>query len=341
MAILGFWGFASGERRAAQHGWIEVPYSDIYFPYVTAQSALDNGYGLYLTLPSGASAKVPGTFSLATAYLAFDLYYTAGIGTYDRCIMRFLNSTGQNLFALNQVTARNLRVIAGSIDANSSGTYALSTKHKIRIKYTPSDTNGEIKLWVGTDLVFDYTGVDTASNTVGNVTGVVFGDNSAFSSGNFWIGSVVLDDAAVPSAKWRIGKKVPNGAGYATNMNSLGGGSNWSEVDEIPPDPSKGVYDNSVSQLDAYALATLSGQVDTVQAVKAVASVEKQGQCTPANMRLGVRSSSADYFGSDEALDTYYRRLPQEKVWLTDPADSQPWTPTKVGGLQALIETRT
>lgn len=146
----------------------------------------------------------------------------------------------------------------------------------------------------------------------------------------------VNDNAGSLNTSWpgdeKIRLLVPTGAGDLTQLSRGGAdsGSNWSQVDEVPPTGGTDyVTGASAGLTDLYA--TTDFPVAAVSAISVLAQVANSDGAG-GTVNLPVKTTGAQSDGSAYALTaawTYQTRLLE-----TDPTDAAAWTSAKLAALQ-------
>jgi len=110
-------------------------------------------------------------------------------------------------------------------------------------------------------------------------------------------------------------------------------GSNYACVDEKPPSETDYIAVNHIGNVDTYAAGNLVGTIGQVKCVQLQALAIVEGEPTPTNLQLAIRSGGADYFGSSHAVpNTASTQL--ASLWPTDPATGLAWTESGVNAME-------
>lgn len=211
--------------------------------------------------------------------------------------------------------------------SSSAGAFSLNTTYLVEIYYKPHASSGSFVVKLNGNTIINFSG---NSGTTTNVCGFnLYSTQYSFAPAYF-------DDVIIDNANW-IGSTYiqairPTGAGSNTAW-TPSAGSNYACVDETTPSDTDYVSVNSNDQVDSYATGDLTGTIGTVKCVQVVARTRREGTPTPTQLQHVLRSGGADYVGSTKFVPQYgFSAL--NNIWETDPADSQPWTDTKVNALE-------
>lgn len=128
---------------------------------------------------------------------------------------------------------------------------------------------------------------------------------------------------------------VPNGAGDLTQLTRGGtdSGSNWGQVDEIPPTGAVDyVASDTVGQADLYALSTVA--IASVSAIEVIVQGFNAGGGGTINLPIKTPAGQSDGAAATlTATPTYYKRLLE-----ADPTGGAVFDQTKLDALQAGIK---
>lgn len=326
MALVDFFGFEGGA----------VPPGMEIMDGAVLQSSVSGMTGYCLYVPSDAQAYYTLNTALSEIFMGF-FYRPINNPTNPAYILAFRNASGQVMASLRRY-AGAIAVVYGegtTVMATGSATFTEGAVYRIRIQYKPHDTTGVFKVWVDEVLDIDFSG-DSGDN-IGDVKSMRFGRSNYMGVGH--IDSIVIDNAEIPSPYWAVGSKAINGAGTVTQLTSIAGGSNWNEVSDAPEALSDGVYGNTNGLYDGYSMADLSGQIESIRAVKVQSRVVKNGGTALANAQLGVRTYSTDYFSASKAVTLLLGRV--SEIWTVNPNTSAAWTISEVEAMQAIIKVVT
>lgn len=146
------------------------------------------------------------------------------------------------------------------------------------------------------------------------------------------------EGSAVPAPGYRYGLIKPNADGYQNDWTPLGGGDNYVEVDEIPPDDDTSYVTTDVTaQIDAYDLTSVSIPTDySIASMIPFAYCKKLDAAATLQLKLGSRLSGTNSVGSAQDLDTSYAiRFDRQ---TTKPGGGS-WAESDANSMQAIIES--
>jgi hypothetical protein len=272
-----------------------------------------------------------------TIFISFRILPTYNNPSYSPIIVRFLNSTTTLMDFVIDVTSRLISMKRAGTTTIATGTAVLTSgfnKH-IEIKYVPHTSAGIVQVKVNDILDIDFTGNTTPSATTADV--IRFGNN------NILGGLTYLDDIVLDDANWigssRIAPVLPTGAGNST-LWTPSVGSNWENVDEVPPSDSDYNSTDGVDNLDLYTASNLPGEAVVVKSVQVSSRIYKEVSSTPQNVAMVVRTGGVDYFSDDiEVPDTVGVNV--NAIWETNPDTASAWTTSDVDALEIGLKAKT
>ena len=110
-------------------------------------------------------------------------------------------------------------------------------------------------------------------------------------------------------------------------------GDNYACVDEVPPSETDYVSLNHIGNVDTYAAGDLVGAIGSVKCVQVQALAKAEGEPTPTNLQLVLRSGGTDYVGSShEVPNTNAAQL--ASIWVTDPATAAAWIESGINDME-------
>jgi hypothetical protein len=297
---------------------------------VAAQNGMSGNKCLELT---GNSDWLRRAIPSAAEYY-FSLRYRP-IDSTNQIIISFWLSTVIQCKLNRNRTTNHLEIYRGTtLLASGTAMMAINATYLIEIRLLIADSGGRfvVKLNGVTDI--DFTG-DTQESAASNQMDTIELGSSQNEYSNAYFDDFILDDAAFPGDT-RIQAIVPTGAGNSTEL-TPSTGENWACVDEVPANDADYVATNTVNKLDLYTMSNLTGAIDNIKCVQVQARAMKEGNATPQNIKLAVRSGATDYVSADKALTTSYKSYCN--LWETDPATAAAWTESGVNAMEAGVKS--
>jgi len=133
--------------------------------------------------------------------------------------------------------------------------------------------------------------------------------------------------------------RVPTGAGTTTALTPSTGVTNWSLVDEIPPNTTDYVFSGTPDTYDTYAKSTaLPASAISVIAVGGYHYALRDGIVVN-NARHVVRTGGVDYFGVNTAVSTSYSA--GLYTWNVNPGTLTEWTVAELNAAEVGFQVRT
>ena len=225
----------------------------------------------------------------------------------------------------------SLQVRRGSATGTILGSAAPSTISagvviSLEMAITIDATVGTVDVWVNNASVLHLTGQNTKA-TSNTTCSIMLWSCPASTTTDYcdmiWANARINDST--------IETIVPTGAGNYTQF-TPSAGSNWQNVDEIPPNDDTDFNDTTtVGNIDSFTHAALSGSPNTISAV--IVNVRAKNTTTGSgSVAPFVRSSTTDSPGTAQALNTNYQDF--QAVYNTDPATSVAWTTSGVNSCE-------
>ena len=254
--------------------------------------------------------------------------------------MRFLSDSLATTHVTVQITTSGeIKVFRGTIGGTQLGSTTdanlvpASVFTYIEAKVTLSDTVGVVTVRVNGVEEFTISSADTKNagtktvlDGIGMATVAFSADiddlvlmNGAGSTNNDFIGDVAIETI------------YPTSAGTTTGL-TPSAGSNWQNVDDVPPNTTD--YNSSATDelYDTYNLGSLVRTVGTIYAINIYAYAAKSDSGTKGGAIM-LRSGGTDYEKTDVALATSFDY--QNDIIEVDPATSVAWTIANVNALEA------
>lgn len=329
---INFTGFESGAT--------DTDATSSLTPTITSVDQRTGGYALSFSLAKadagywcfggyGATGQ-PFPFSLTSLYVRAYFFGLSSIGS-DETIMYLRN---------NSAVAGEIRwgsdgplafydfggnLVATGVTTLNAGQWYLIESHWNEVAQT-------LEVRVDGSVELDVSGADLGSSAF---TQACFGRDVANGSAVDFFYDDILIDAGYWPGPGRIKAMVPDGTASIGDF-TVGTGSTFAEVDEIPSDSDATYIRNdkfsSTARFDLKS-TSIAGISGTVHSVKSWARVREDVAATTAAKTM-IRSGATDASNAS-ALDgtTSYADISQ--VVNADPADSLPWTLADLDSLQA------
>jgi len=282
---------------------------------IVAGAGRSSGNALHASTSGGAGGTVNLTASQATLAAAMAIDAVGAIGTVN--IFNFLdNGTSQVTIRLNldgSVSALRGATVLGS---SSPGAVAYGIYQHVEALVTINNTTGAVQVWVNFVSVLNLTGQNTRQSANNSANQIAFSPGESGSNGcDITYGTTQAGDLRVECV-------LPNGAGTHTQF-TPSAGSNWQNVDEVPPNDDTTHNDSSTAgQLDTFVHAALAGIPSSITAV----AVQVRGRNTTtgsASMAPVLRSGTTDSVGTTVSQNTTYGDF--QSIYLTDPNTGSAW----------------
>lgn len=221
--------------------------------------------------------------------------------------------------------------LLGSLSA--AGVIKPETWHFIEVTFTINDTTGSVTIKVDGVSVYTVSSVDTKFSATAGWANFLLAVTAATTIVTFddvyWTDGASLGERRVQNLK-------PTGdVSGATDFTPLGGGTHYSEVDEVTADGDTSYVQGSVvGNVDRYTFEDLplTATVDAVQ----INAFAMKTDAASRSIALQVKSSSTTSDGSDNALAASYGKF--ERLLTVDPNGSAAWTPAAVNALEAGVK---
>ena len=268
-------------------------------------------------------------------YFAMMYRYTSA-ANHKGILSVFSDTNIMNMIRRNSVTGF-INVLRAStlLDAGSK-TLLINTTYLVEIYLKIADApNGRIIVKVDGITDIDFTG-DTLEAAYTQFNRVRLG----FYSYDLGAGFAYYDNFIMDNADWigntNIQAVLPTGAGTTTEW-TPSTGSNYACVDERPPSDVDYVSTNTVDLTDTYATGNLAGTIGSVKCVQVQARALVDGEPTPTNLKLAVRSGGTDYLSGDNEVPIAAKSF--SHLWELNPADAAAWEEADVNAMEIGVKS--
>lgn len=307
---------------------------------VSAGSPFTGIYRLYLT--AGQYAYYPLQVAKSETYMKIHLEPVTVAQTGALC--GFYKGT-TCLGWLQQVN-RDVKFFSGSGTGTQLGATAvnalsaLGTDYNlIEIRLKLDDTNGYAQVKVNS-LVIDFGPGDTMPSSDSDMDRIYLGTCGGSASPS----QLLIDDFIIDDADWignrRVCKIQPTGADASFTNWIPSTPPNWDCVNEIPYDEGDFIRTNSIDQIDFYACSDLPGTAISAKGIMLIGRAVGEGEPTPRNVQLGLRTDSSNYFG-----DSYLVPLSSPanffQYWHQNPKTSADFSVSEINDIKVGIKSVT
>lgn len=308
---------------------------EIDFPLRTASPTTSAGYFRSAYSRLGFSAGVGFTLGTQEWTDAPEFWFTCrfmniNAGTTSAAIFVFYRggtevfrircgATTWGLFEIYQNSTVRAAAAANTMSAN--------TIYKWDVHYLKS-ANGYVRVYKdGTSSpLVEYSGDTSAWGDVDQV--VMFGHSTATA-----FMEVIVTDTE-DTRTWSLRTLAPSGAGAS---NAWSGGT-YADVDDTTLDVGDVMYSSTAAQEASLALADAPAGTFGVRQVR-VHAYAARGTSGPSKLALGVRASSANYYGADQSLDLGWKEV--ISTWDTNPATGNGWSSAEVTAMELALKSVT
>lgn len=235
-----------------------------------------------------------------------------------------------------------IRLGASVVASDTPSTVGIATTgvwYNIALQVYRHSSSGFISLYVGGNLVLQYTG-----NTGNYNTGVYVGGEETT---NAWGGATYVDDfyseysttsevdLPPPSYQYDLIRPTSDSS-IAFSHNT--GSSNYEAIDDTTPDDDTTyVYTTAANTKDKYGMTDYTLQVGfTVASLIPTARAKKTSSGTDAKLALGLDQSGTELFATAQSLATTYGYIWDR--FTTDPLTAS-WTDAKVDSIIGCIKS--
>lgn len=320
-------------------------------PYVVA-----NGAGINLTTGrsgSGNAVQLANAvedlhFTLyatsgTTYYMGFAMYVNADHGSSASAFMYTASTAGTQEITLRQNTNGTISVLRGASTVLGTGTETTTVDAwtHIVLKIFINNSTGTVELWVNGTKDLDLTSQDTLAGATANIDRVSFQGGSSYliDIDDIYVGDTTGTDMTDQQGDCTVEMLLPSGAGNSAQFTASPAVANYLNCDEADPDDDT-TYNHSATAThkDTYAMGNLTGNVDTVHAVKVRCRVRKED----AGNRLVntvLRNSATEADSGQLGVSLAYRYI--EDTQENDPNGGGNWTESTVNTIEAGLEIGT
>jgi hypothetical protein len=279
------------------------------------------------TLTMGARFIIPGSTVPTSLLMGFwdNGTFQCGVAVRSDGSLIVTNTVGTDF-------ASGFTVLA----ASSAGLVSAMTAFYLELQVSFSST-GSVAIQLNSASVASASGVLT-TNTAHD-----YAQQAGFASAasNLWYaGDVYIND---PTGSYNngfegdlhVGYLIPTANGRVHAWTPLSG-TNWSEVDDVPPDGDTSYNSANTTGLeDCYVLGAIPNTVNQVVAVQ-VSAYARRDASGSRSVALGVGNGTSESFGSNVALGSSYSYAVQN--FDTNPLTGEPWVATDLSAIQGAIK---
>lgn len=301
--------------------------------YVYTSASIASTSGLDLTGNYCLKVSSFGNYQYArlkVPSILTELYGTMRIRTTGYVEIVFKDSAGTDCMYIGRNTSSGLLElkrggVSGTLLATGC-TILTNTTYHLRFYYKPLNSGGVFQVWIDGDLTIDYSG-DTTNGTE-DVDSIVFsvGNNS------FYIDDIVLSTTDI-TKNLRIAGKAVTGAGTTTQWDPSAG-ANYQCVDEVPPVHTDYNSTNVTDEIDTFALADCTEEIDNIAAVQVELSAAYEGSPTPTKVAAVLRCGGTDYAHSTPQSPPSSFGAALAFIWELNPADSAAFEEADINAME-------
>ena len=293
-------------------------------------------YAYYLSPAGTSKASITLSAAISELYLRMGVYPT-GFGASAGVVVSFASGTPktQGVLIINDLTYL-LEYCLGNTIPVLTGTHPITMNSWccIEIYYKVANALGRFVVKVDGVTDIDFTG-DT-QNVDATIRAVTFGYESITRGISGYLDDLAINDTAGAVNNTWIGRGgiygiVPEGVGNYTDLHASAGNA-WDCINEVPPDNTDYVYDDTVDQKSTYALTALVPTTGTIDCINVIMRANLDAAGTGNIARL-IRSNGTDGQGADVGLDASAKTI--QEIIETDPSGGAAWTVARVNALEA------
>jgi hypothetical protein len=334
MALIYFNGFDYYNNDGEIHSEPEWSADSIFVDMVT-----DTRFG------AGRSFRITSTFSaildLGSEYTTLVIGCAAKFGTfytnYGNPFISLRDSSNAiqlEIFICNG-SQRKFTIARGDSGANilcteSTEVWQDNMWYYYEFKVVIHDSTGSVEARRNEQTICSASSVDTKETSNTGVRYLHF----SYVGG----GMTTIDDLYVEDTNFlgdvRVKTFYPDSDGTHSDFTRSTGSNDYECVDDSQPnDDTDYIESSTVSDKSTFGITT--GSLSTVHGIK-VGNRMKKTDAGAKQVRLLLRSNGTDYTGdTEDALDSWSRI---NKIYLTDPDDSNAWTQAKLEACEYGIE---
>lgn len=291
--------------------------------------------GIRLAYPGSNGVYAIGT-SINDLYTQFYFYIATLPASSAEFIFSARTPTANNKLSTKITSTGKLQIFdTNNVQIGSDGTTTLSTGqwYQIRIRV---GTGASATYSLSINGTSEFSGTANLSTEVSQ--DIYYGkwSDSASQSVDFYFDDIIEDDATFPSGAVKIVALRPVSNGSTMSFTSGTGASDYTQVDEVPPDdadyvmsPTTGNPNTALFYLQT--LTTLGISASSILALKINTRTRENSSVSSASLlRIKSSSSNLDSTTLNGTTSIAYRGL----VALVDPATSTAWTSSGVNAVE-------
>lgn len=301
----------------------------------------------FITLQGYASdGGITATYNIATGYHRFYFWWETKPTANSEPIFWSVTSGGSCKLEGRINSSAQLEIYDSAISLLATGTIALtqSAKYRIEVKVgTGASAAWEAILFLGESTSALETLSGTANLHTSNNGKCYFGKvvNRNGNTCDFYYDDMHVDDAAYPGPGSIVRMDLNGDGNYTAFTIGAGSGSDWQNVEELPPDDdttyllSSGVTDEaSTFALESATSAGISG---TILSTKSVAKMKRDSANGAVRMRHRSASTDSDSTSNTTTGSGY---LEYGMIRDTDPATGSAWLVSALDNWEVGIRER-
>ena len=245
----------------------------------------------------------------------------------------------------NKIEIRRGNWTGTLLATSATAVIPVNTWCHIQVKATLHDTTGSVEVKLDDAAAVSVSGVDTRNGgTLGTFSSLMIGSEANFGLADVlsWDDLYICDTTDATATQGaafndflgdvRIRTILPSGAGSSTQLTPTGSGSNYENVNDVPPVTTTYNASGTSGHRDTYAMPDLSlSGGDSVLAV-VTNTTGQRDNTTAISMKAAVKSSSTVGYGATTVLAT--ARATFQDVFGDDPATSAAWTNAAVDAME-------
>jgi hypothetical protein len=276
----------------------------------------------------------------ATRVIGFAVRWLTSYGTNTNPFVRFDDGTTVQV-DLRLTAGRNIEVTRnGTVLGTSSNSILLDTWYYLQFKVT-IDNSGSFEVRINDVNWVSASGVDT-QNTANAYSNGVFFSNTGY---DYYVDDLyILNSTGSVNndflGECRIHTVMPNGDGATTDFTPNAGITNYTQVDEIPPDGDTTYVSSSTpGDIDQYDFAdiTTTGSIAGVQVVIDA----RKDDAGARQIAESCRSGGVDYTGANTFTLSSDYFMGYRQIRELDPNTAAPWSVSGVNSAQFGVEVIT
>lgn len=299
---------------------------------ISAVEARTGTYSLLLSNGNERDFNIAGTTEI---YIGFGAWFNL---VDNSNLILEIRGTGGDMFYIYINPGGSIGLFrSGTLVASSTRNLIPEDWYYFEIKYIPDNAAGECTVLVNGSQWVTFSGDTIAS--AGSMTIVRMQETGGNLHYHYVDDFVINDDSGADNNTYpgqvHLSLATVTSDGDASDW-TPSAGSNYENVDEIPPSTADYNYSSNATDVDLYDITDPLAGTETI--LNLIVNGIMQLDNGSGDMALTLKTNGTEYDGDTTALTETWTLY--QHVWADNPDDSNPWEPADIDDLQIGAEVK-